>query len=230
MRSPAAGPVAPLPALLALLLGVLGALLAGCGDDDPWALDRPVPAASGTVAPGFLGGVAAPHPESTVTPRAGTWDAVSPGPGYRVVLLSYGDDEPSRVLASAVRAWAADEDVALKEITPDDAHDVVPSITEAMDLRPDLIVSAGNDLIEALAVVSAHHLDQQFLVVGAELPEPTGNVTAADWAGASFRGRGVGASSVYDPATFTPERAARAVRAGVAAVLSGHTGIVIWLD
>jgi hypothetical protein len=37
-------------------------------------------------------------------------------------------------------------------------------------------------------------------------------------------------SSTYDPATFTPERAARAVRAGVAAVLNGLTGIVIWID
>ena len=30
-------------------------------------------------------------------------------------------------------------------------------------------------------------------------------------------------------ATFTPERAARAVRAGVAAVLSDVTGVVVWL-
>ena len=34
----------------------------------------------------------------------------------------------------------------------------------------------------------------------------------------------------YDPATFTHERATRAVRAGVAAVLNGITGIVIRLD
>ena len=79
-------------------------------------------------------------------------------------------------------------------------------------------------------MVTANHLDQQFLVVGAELAEPTHNVTAADWTGASFRGEGLGTSSTYDPASFTPERARDAVRAGVAAVLSGLTGIVIWLD
>jgi hypothetical protein len=67
-------------------------------------------------------------------------------------------------------------------------------------------------------------------VVGAELAEPTANVTAADRTGASFRGEGLGMSSTYDPATFTSERAGRAVRAGVAAVLNGLTGIVIWLD
>jgi hypothetical protein len=60
--------------------------------------------------------------------------------------------------------------------------------------------------------------------------EPTVNVTAADWIGASFRGEGLGMPDAYDPATFTHERAARAIRAGVAAVLNGITGIVIRLD
>jgi hypothetical protein len=36
-------------------------------------------------------------------------------------------------------------------------------------------------------------------------------------------------SSTYDPASFTPARAAAAVRAGVASILNGLTGIVIWL-
>ena len=99
-----------------------------------------------------------------------------------------------------------------------------------MDLAPDLVICAGNDLVDPLALVTANHLDQQFLVLGAELAEPTYNVTAADWPGAAFRGEGLGMPSAYDPATFTPERAARAVRAGVAAVLNGLTGIVIRLD
>ena len=75
--------------------------------------------------------------------------------------------------------------------------------------------------------MTANHLDQQFLVVGAELAEPTANVTAADWIGASFRGEGLGMPSSYDPASFTSARAGRALRAGVAAVLNGLTGIVI---
>ena len=103
-------------------------------------------------------------------------------------------------------------------------------LTRALDLKPDLIISAGNDLVDALAVVSANHLSQQFLVVGAEVAEPTQNVTAADWSGASFRGEGLGASSTYDPASFTEQRCAAAIRAGVAAVLHNLTGIVIWLD
>jgi hypothetical protein len=106
----------------------------------------------------------------------------------------------------------------------------VPKITEAIGLKPDLIISVGNALIDPLALVTASHLDQQFLVVGAELAEPTANVTAADWTGASFRGEGLGMSSNYDASTFTPARAANAIRAGAASVLTGHTGIVVWLS
>ena len=97
-------------------------------------------------------------------------------------------------------------------------------------MHPDLVVSAGNDLVDPLAVVTANHLDQQFLVVGAEVAEPTHNVTAVDWTGASFRGEGLGTSSTYDPDSFTPERCAAAIRAGVAAVLNDLTGIVLWID
>jgi hypothetical protein len=106
---------------------------------------------------------------------------------------------------------------------------LVSRISQAIDLAPDLIISAGNDLVDPLALVTPNHLDRQFLVVGGELAEPTANVTAADWTGASFRGEGLGMSSAYDPASFTPEHASAAVRAGVASVLNGLTGIVIWV-
>ena len=98
-------------------------------------------------------------------------------------------------------------------------------------MGPDLIVSAGNDLVDPLALVTPNHLDQQFLVVGAELAEPTHNVTAVDWTGASFRGEGLGMSSTYDP-QLVHRRALRGapIRAGVAAVLNDLTGIVVWLD
>jgi hypothetical protein len=113
---------------------------------------------------------------------------------------------------------------------PAGEHDAIASITKAIKMKPDLIVSAGNDLIDALTVVTASNLQQRFLVVGAELAEPTHNVTAVDWSGASFRGEGLGMSSAYDPASFTAQRCTAAVRAGVAAVLSNLTGLVVWLD
>ena len=205
-------------------------LISGCSSGDDWSGPHPKPTAIGTLGPGFTDPAAPPAPEAIVRPRPGSWDAVHPPQGYRVVLLTIGNDPQTHTLVDAVTSWATREQVSLKTITASEPKQFIPRTSNAIALAPDLIICAGNDLVDPLAVVTPHHLDQQFLLIGAELAEPTANVTAADWAGASFRGEGLGMSSTYDPATFTPERAGRAVRAGVAAVLNGLTGIVIWLD
>jgi basic membrane lipoprotein Med (substrate-binding protein (PBP1-ABC) superfamily) len=199
-------------------------LVSGCGSGD----GRPT--ALGTLGPGFFDPSASPAPEATIKPRPGSWDDVRPSKGYRVVLLTTGKDPQTRTLVNAVTEWAKKEHVSLKTVTATEPNQFIPRISAAIKQAPDLVISAGNDLVDPLTMVTPSHLDQQFLVVGAELAEPTANVTAADWTGASFRGEGLGMSSTYDPATFTSERAARAVRAGTAAVLNGLTGIVIWLD
>jgi hypothetical protein len=201
-------------------------LLAGCGSSDDWSEPHAQPTAVGTFGTGFVSG--SPAPESTITPKPGSWDDVRPPKGYRVVLLTAGSDAQTRVLVEAVTSWARDASVSLKTVTA--AGDVIQSISDAMNLTPDLIIAAGHPLIDPLALVTANHLDRQFLVIGAELAEPTTNVTAADWTGASYRGEGLGMSSTYNPATFTPDRADRAVRAGVAAILNNLTGIVLWID
>jgi hypothetical protein len=194
-----------------------------------WSGPHAAPRAVGTLGPGFIDPAAPPAPEATITPRPGSWDGVRPSKGYRVVLLTAGTDAATRTLTAAVREWADEEDVRLKTVTATTPAQYIPSIVQAIDLAPDLVICAGNALVDPLSLVTPSHLAQPFLVLGAELAEPTQNVTAADWDGASFRGEGLGAASVYDPATFTHERAARAVRAGVAAVLNGITGIVIRL-
>jgi hypothetical protein len=218
-------PIAALSAASALAL-----LLSGCGSADDWSGPRDELRPIGTLAPGFTDPTAPPAPEATIAPRAGSWDAVHPPQGYRVVLLTAGDDPATSTLATAVTQWAAAEHVSLKTVTVTDPDRAVEGIVEAMELGPDLIVSAGAELVDPLALVTANHLDHQFLVVGAQLPEPTVNVTAAIWQGASSRGSEVADSSAsIDPDAFTPERADAAVRAGVASVLSGLTGIVIRL-
>jgi hypothetical protein len=209
---------------------VAAALIAGCGSADDWSAPHAKPTAVGALGAGFVDAKDPPAPEATVTPRPGSWDGVRPSKGYRVVLLRAGDDAPTRTLAAAVRQWADQVDASLKTVTARRPDRLVQSISDAMDLKPDLIMSVGNSLVDPLALVTANHLDQQFLVIGAEVAEPTENVTAADWTGASFRGEGLGLPSAYDPASFTPERAGRAVRAGVAAVLHGLTGIVLRID
>lgn len=201
--------------------------LAGCNSTDDWSRPRAEPTPVGTLGPGFVDPAAPPSPEATITPSPGSWDGVRPAKGYRVVLLTAGDDPQTKTLATAVRDWASAEKVSLK--TVDAPGDYVTKIAEAINLKPDLIISAGNPLVDPLALVTASHLDQQFLVIGAELAEPTTNVTAATWPGASFRGEGLGTSTPYNPNSFTPTRAATALRAGIAAVLTHHTGIVIWL-
>ncbi|MEU1619666.1 hypothetical protein ABZ479_20495 [Streptomyces sp. NPDC005722] len=214
----------------AAVLAAATALLTGCGSGDDWSRPHPSPSAVGTPGPGFVDRAAPPAPEATATPRPGSWSGVHPSEGYRVVLLTAGDDRPTKTLVTAVEEWARAEHVDLRKVEAEHAADLLPAATRALDLHPDLIVSAGNDLIDPLATVTPNHLSQQFLVVGAELAEPTANVTSVDWSGASFRGEGLGMSSTYDAGTFTPARCAAAIRAGVASVLGGVTGIVLWLD
>jgi hypothetical protein len=205
-------------------------LVSGCGSGDDWSRPHAKPTSVGTLGAGFFDPAATPIPESTIAPRPRSWDGVHPSKGYRVVLLTAGEDPQTKTLVSAVTEWAEEEHVSLRTVTATAPDQFIPRIGKALDLAPDLIISAGNDLVDALSLITPNHLDQRFLVIGAELAEPTANVTAADWTGASFRGEGLGMSSTYDHSTFTPERAGRAVRAGVAAVLNGLTGIVIWLD
>jgi hypothetical protein len=215
-----------------LLLATIAfaALVAGCGSADDWSTPHERPAAVGALGAGFVDREHPPAPEATIAPRPGSWDDVRPSKGYRVVLLRAGADAPTRTLADAVTRWADEVEASLKTVVVKHPAELVQGISDAMALKPDLIISVGNSLVDPLALVTANHLDQQFLVVGAEVAEPTHNVTAADWTGASCRGEGLGLPSAYDPASFTPERAGRAVRAGVAAVLHGLTGIVLRVD
>jgi len=192
-----------------------------------YAKRRPI----GTLGSGFIDPAAPPPPEGMIRPKRGSWGAVHPPLGYRVALLTAGDDRPTTTLVTAVKQWADAEHVRLQTVVVTEPDGFVDGIVEAMNLRPDLVICAGNALVDALALVTASHLDQQFLVVGAQLPEPTVNVTAAAWRGASSRGREVpNTASSFDPDAFTPEHAGNAIRAGVASVLNELTGIVIWLD
>ena len=184
----------------------------------------------GALGPGFIDPARPPAPEAMIRPRRGSWDAVHPPRGYRVVLLTAGDDSATTILVTAVKQWAKAEHVRLETIATAE-FEAVDGIVQAIDLRPDLVVCAGNVLVDALALVTASYLDQPFLIIGAQLPEPTVNVTAAIWRGASSRGGEVPDTvSSFDTDAFTSEHAGAAIRAGVASALSDLTGIVIWLD
>lgn len=215
------------PRIAALVCACAAAALLLTGCADPWDSPHPAPTAIGSPAPGFLP-TPTPSPAATITPARASWAGVHPSRGYRVVLVTAGDDAPTRAVVSAVHEWADAEQVDLRVVHADDDH--IAGIVAAMDAGPDLIISAGEVLVDPLAVVSANNLDRQFLVIGAELAEPTGNVTAVDWTGAAYRGGDAGRASAFDPASFTAERCAAAIRAGVAAVLTDLTGLVLWID
>src|SRR5262245_50392576 len=97
--------------LLALL--VIAALAAGCGADD-WSAPHAKPTAVGTLGPGFIDPHQPPAPEAAITPRPGSWDAVRPSKGYRVVLLTTGTDTPTQTLVKAVNDWSDDVHASLK--------------------------------------------------------------------------------------------------------------------
>jgi hypothetical protein len=221
-----------LPTRFAAVLGA-AALLVGVGgwvafepSAQPYSLRRPV----GTLAPGFYDPAAPPPPEGTITPQPGSWSAVHPPRGFRVVLLTAGAEAPTITLVKAVQQWARAEHVRLNTVAVTKPSRFVDGIVEAIEHKTDLVIAAGHPLVDALALVTASFLDQHFLVLGAQLPEPTVNVTAVIWPGASSRGREIPDTLSFQPAAFTRERADAAIRAGVASVLHDLTGIVIRID
>lgn len=224
-------PRRPLLLCTTALLATLA--LGACSSDGgpaAWAPSQ-APQATGTLGAGFWNPSQPPTAEATITPSPGSWDDVRPKPGFRVALVIDGvpsaADPQVKVLRNAIQSWAGSVAAHVTEFTARKVPDYVLDIQAAIDAKPDLVISIGDGLADPMALVTATNLETQFLIVGAEIAEPTSNVTAADWVGASFRGEGLGLPETYDPASFTPERAGRAVRAGVAAVLSGLTGIVV---
>src|ERR1700741_3640522 len=72
--------------------------------------------AIGTLGPGFIDPAAPPPPEGMIRPKPGSWDGVRPPRGYRVVLLTGGDDHPTTTLVAAVKQWASAEGVRIKTV------------------------------------------------------------------------------------------------------------------
>src|SRR5690242_11765815 len=88
----------------------------GCAfseNNSAWHANR---RATGPLRPGFVDPSAPPAPESTIKPKRGSWCAVHPPRGYRVVLLTSGDDIATRTLVTAVEQWSAAEAVSLETV------------------------------------------------------------------------------------------------------------------
>ncbi|WP_407317513.1 BMP family ABC transporter substrate-binding protein [Isoptericola halotolerans] len=205
-------------ARLAPVLVILGVLLPGCVADGEVA-----PTASGT-----------PH---EIKPAPGrTIEATPPASvpgldGHRIAVLVPDDSAASATLLSATRAVASANGAEVREFSADAAGEdpVGAALAQALDTRPDLIVGLGEGAVDVLGFESAQRLDQQFLVVGAQLPEPTDNVTAVTWVGATSRGSAAGSDGALDDASITADRGEDALEAGLASIQDGTTGVVLHL-
>ncbi len=100
-----------------LVLALAAALLAGCGSADDWS--QPHAQADGRRRAGRR---LRRHQRPARSRRRRSRRALAPGrgvhptKGYRVVLLTTGEDAPTRTLEDAVTHWATDEDVSLKTV------------------------------------------------------------------------------------------------------------------
>ncbi|MCI0158004.1 BMP family ABC transporter substrate-binding protein [Leifsonia shinshuensis] len=218
----------PRAPLVAAVCAAAALLFSGCAALAP----EPVTTGASGVQPlgsGFLGSVTTPTPEATIEPERGSWDGVEPPAGYTVVVVSAGADSATSTLVSGVTRWARQRGVTVTALTARGDDEVEDQLLRAIETSPDLVIGAGPDVVDVFSLTTAQHLHQQFLIVGAELPEPTANVTSVIWAGASFRGTGISQDGDIDPTAVTARRATDAVSAGVASVLHGLTGIVLHL-
>jgi hypothetical protein len=204
-----------------------------------WSARHPAPHAEGHLDPGFHApDVDDYYSSQVINPDPATWNKVRPSGDYRVLVLAAGKDEHTAenrqvaILINAVRRWAEAEDrVKLKVRYLSDPHSFIQGLDDAAKHdHADLIVTAGNSLVEPVAAVSANYAGedpQQFLVLGAEVAEPTANIAATDWTGSAYLGEGLQESLYYHPAAVTAPRAYAALRAGAAAVLSGYKSVIV---
>src|SRR6185503_14990320 len=127
-----------LPRVAALVLATPLALGVGgcafCNTSDLRAERHPV----GALGSGFVDPASPPAPEATIRPKPGSWDAVRPPRGYRVVLLTAGDDPPTTTLVRAVHQWARAEQVRFDTVAVPPPK-AVDGIVEAMNLEPTLL-------------------------------------------------------------------------------------------
>jgi hypothetical protein len=217
---------------VAVSVVVSAGILSGCSVADATSGESAAADRYADVPPlgaGFLGSEPSPSPEATVSPERGSWDGVVPPADYRVVLVTAGADAQTVTVRAAVERWAEAGSFDLEVLTAAHDDEVEEHIEWAVDQRPDLVIGAGDAVVDVFTLLTPQHLAQPFLMIGVELPEPTENVSSVIWPGAAYRGSGVGTSGDIDPASFTPERADEAVEAGVAGVLHGLTGIVLSL-
>ncbi len=181
------------------------------------------------------------------SPSAAQGDGTSPAPGRTVEATPPADVDglrgvriaavvPSdggaatRALREAVLGFAKENGMVVDEfVAADDRASLDEAFDEAVATQPHVVVGLGAGAVDVFGYMSSQFLDQDFLLIGAQLAEPTSNVTAVVWQGATSRGSGAPADGDLDDATITAARATDATSVGLSTVMSGVPGIVLHL-
>ena len=165
-----------------------------------------------------------PSPGATLPPVAAPPASADRLASFTVRIVA-ADDTLSASGTAAAIAFAeqngADVEASVSAAGDDDAF--AAHLAEAVAAAPSVIVTVGPNAVDLVDSASANNLGQLFLLVGAQLPEPTANVTAAVWPGADSRGTVPMAET--SPAAFAAHVDA-GLEAGFAAILADETGYV----
>ena len=186
---------------------------------------------------------ASPVPSGSTTESAGTSrpapgrtvEAVVPADagdlrGVRIAVVVPDEGATSRALQEGLRGVAEVNGLVVEEfVATGDAASVDEAFAQALAAEPHIVVGLGAGAVDVFAYNSSQWLDQDFLLLGAQVAEPTSNVAAVIWEGATSRGSGAPADGDLDHTAVTPSRAAEAVSAGLATVMSGESGVVLHL-
>lgn len=148
----------------------------------------------------------------------------------RIVVLSNQQDPASERIAGWVNTWATQRGVDASVDRALDDDDVEQRVLAAAATSPDVIIGAGPGIVDVFALLTSQFLDQQFLVIGAQLAEPTENVTAVIWPGAGFRGTGISEDGSNELDALTEERVLTGMDIGIPRVAAGDTGKVFDLS
>lgn len=146
-------------------------------------------------------------------------------------LAETGADAAGREAAvAALEAYATQHRATLSTITGDAESSPDALLQQAVANRSDVVVTFGSDLLPALDRASSANLDQPFLIVGGQLPEPTENVTAVIWPGADARETTViGANGELASGAVLGGRVPEAITIGMASIMSERSGSVLSL-
>lgn len=205
-------------ALAATLTGCVAPVVDGSTPGDaPTSADAAPPTGEASPAPGRT--IAATPPADVAALR-----------GVRIAAVVPDDGPATRVLRDALRGFARTHGLELEEFAAAaDAASLETAFAEAVTREPHVVVGLGAGDVDVFAYGSSQVLDQDFLLLGAQLAEPTANVTAVVWEGATSRGSGAPADGELDDAAVTGVRATEAAAAGLSAVMSGVSGVVLHL-